>query len=139
MEKQPKNLRPFDAATAIGRSVEVYVKRCVSAAESLERGDYQSFEELFRLQQIAWANLDALIAKARLEFVDGKPLVDASDVHRWIRQCQLASSELSHKINVVIQSSREQSSKTGLVRRNLSAFKGGTQSSPGRIKFIKRA
>lgn len=131
--------RKFAASVAIGRTVDLFVQRCHEATRILDAGDWDSFEEAFRLQQIAWANLDALIAKARLETFEGAPLVSDESVTLWIKTCKTASEILTDKIQLVMENSRQETIKSGVMRRNLRAFKtaaGDLNQSP---HFLKRA
>lgn len=139
MSSDKHNLRSHDAHRAINSAVDVFIVRCAAALDGLKNDDYESFEQAFRLQQISWANLDALIAKGRREIIDGEPLVDDEMVRTWITRCQTASVELSQKINSVIEKTRTSSTKAGSMRRALSSFKSLSTASWQEQKFFKRA
>ena len=127
------------AIGAIKKVVDLFCSRCVIATESLDKQDYDRFNEYFQLQRMAWANLDAMVSKFEKDF--GSASAEQVSARRvlvraWILPCQESSRILQQRITQAMTEIEERGRAAGRLKVHLGAFQSAFRDE---VRFLKGA
>ncbi len=144
------------ATTAIECVVALFCARCETAGEAIAAKDWARFDEYFELQRMAWANLDAMIAKFEAEYAAGalsnrvesqfqnqfqNSFKNQSMLRLWVAPCHKASEVLGGKIAEALSEIEAQGRTAGKLKIHLSAFQSASGEFASREagRFLKSA
>ncbi len=132
--------RKMDCAVdAIKKVVDLFCSRCAIAAEAIDNQDYDRFNEYFQLQRMAWANLDAMVAKFELDFGSGSHVREPAGrnlVRSWILPCQEASRILQQRMAQAMKEIEDRGRAAGRLKGCLGAFQSALRDEG---RFLKGA
>ena len=140
------------ATAAIERVVALFCTRCETAGEAIVAKDWGRFAEFFELQRMAWANLNAMIAKFEAEYAAGalsnqvqsqsqNQIKNQSMLRLWVAPCHKASEVLGGKIAEAMSEIEAQGRTAGKLKIHLGAFQStsGEFASREAGRFLKSA
>ena len=144
------------ATSAIECVVALFCARCETAGEAIVAKNWARFDEYFELQRMAWANLNAMIAKFEAEYDSGalsnqvhsqfqnrfqNSFKNPSMLRLWVDPCHQASQVLAVKIAEAMSEIEAQGRMAGKLKIHLSAFQSASGEFASREagRFLKSA